>query len=369
LPNLPAGEDALTDPLEQVFDVPPSEPRIRLGDTVYLRAFNGRYLDVDGPHVRARWSDRGKWQQFVLCPFGCTNSTTASSSLCDGDVVSLLAHNNRYLGVKDAQVSATWEKVEDACLFVVRTECSDEIVHRSPIYLQSCVTSRVLAPNESDPSQRDRLMARWEDFGIWQRLVVEKPLSSAVTPHRPRRRSSFPGQQSFLVRSATAKSMRLSIQNQKAGTSSSRCSLHKHKASLQKKKDGKCRISIGSSATPQGEQQVNSQAPRRRSSSAAGLAPATPVRLLRRRSSIGSCSVRASSAQREQTAAVIEWTVAATTPSKQTRSLDLQELMEVPTPSRRRAMVQDAVDLATSPKPKDLTAMFGSSEHDCLVEA
>ena len=36
------------------------EERVQ-GDTVYLRAFNGRYLDVEASQVRARYSDRGKW--------------------------------------------------------------------------------------------------------------------------------------------------------------------------------------------------------------------------------------------------------------------------------------------------------------------
>lgn len=194
LPELPPkGED---ERLEAVFDAPASDPRVRLGDTVYLRAFNGRYLDVEGSEVRARYGDRGKWQQFVLCPLeGSALCSSGALGLRSGDVACLLAHNGRYLQVVDNRVKASARLADHRCALVVHMEASasEEVRHRSVIFLQSRETSKVLAPNESEAVSREEVVARWEHFGLWQRLVVEKPLSSVVTPRRPRRRASFPG--------------------------------------------------------------------------------------------------------------------------------------------------------------------------------
>eukprot|EP00928_Gymnodinium_smaydae_P025294 TRINITY_DN20199_c0_g2_i1.p1 TRINITY_DN20199_c0_g2~~TRINITY_DN20199_c0_g2_i1.p1 ORF type:complete len:970 (-),score=160.28 TRINITY_DN20199_c0_g2_i1:129-2957(-) len=190
------------DPLERVLDLPASDPFIRFGDTVYLRAFNGSYLDVEGDRVRARYGDRGRWQQFVLCPASRpkrgegASAAAAARILRDGDAVCLLAHTGRFLGVSEetATAAAHWSETEQnvaCCIFHLRVEegKSPKVRHRSTVFLQSHATSKVLAPNESEPQQRDEVVAKWEDFSEWQRLVIEKPLTTAVNPHRPRRRS------------------------------------------------------------------------------------------------------------------------------------------------------------------------------------
>jgi glucan 1,3-beta-glucosidase len=219
------------DPLEAVFDPAPADMRVRFGDTVYLRAFHGRYLDVEGPRIRARYGDRGKWQQFLVCPylgtasfqstrsessFAAASSTFATAlgsatvtepwqspvqvsfealPLKDRDVICLRAHTGRFLGVNRRQVSADFAVADSPqCAFVVRTiGRGAEVKHRSPVFLQNLATSKVIAPNESDPGDKDNILARWKNFGEWQRLVVEKPVRTAVTPHRPRRRTSLPG--------------------------------------------------------------------------------------------------------------------------------------------------------------------------------
>ncbi|CAE7538779.1 exgA [Symbiodinium natans] len=204
--------DAVTaplDPLEVVFDEPASDSRIHLGDTVYLRAFHGRYLDVEGPTVRARYGDRGKWQQFMVCPYLGSSAASSSSAPCletagasattaagrgikDGDVICLLAHTGSFVGISGRKVVADFALATAPCAFVVRTAgVACEVHHRCGIFLQSVATSKVLAPNESDPSARDAVRARWKSFGEWQQLVVEKPRCSAVVPRRPRRRSSM----------------------------------------------------------------------------------------------------------------------------------------------------------------------------------
>jgi glucan 1,3-beta-glucosidase len=396
LPPLPSdlapGEDTIRDPLEAVFDTPPTDPRIRRGDTVYLRAFNGRYLDVDGPHVRARWSDRGKWQQFVLCPFGCNVPSDDSSSLCDGDIVSLLAHNNCYLGVNGNQVSASWEVVDDACAFMVRTTgSSEELRHRSPVFLQSCTTSRVLAPNESDPTARDRLLARWEDFGKWQRFTIEKPLSTAVTPHRPRRRSSFPGQLPMDLSATPKRSSGCFPMSGTPRTGRRGSICHRTSVGFVQKRSSRAR-----SAEPPPRNSspglAHRSLVRRRSSACSAWARAACSPALRRRSSLSSISAPATPAsmrtpataqpsvdykQHEHTSLVPDVMVEvnagaecaktpkaspSTTPSKRGTSLAFEELSEVATPSRRRRLSAKSQDMFTfahgTPTPKALHAIF-----------
>merc|ERR1719277_747968 len=158
LPKLPPPcEDTTKDPVEKVFDVPSSDTRVYLGDTVYLRVFNGRYIDVEGSEVRARYGDRGKWQQLVLCPFEA-GSAGSGTPLRDGDVVCLLAHNGHFLGVKGRSVAASWSSAEEPCALVVRTvpgqgqirggASAVELRHRSNIFLQSRSPSKMIAPNE-----------------------------------------------------------------------------------------------------------------------------------------------------------------------------------------------------------------------------
>jgi len=344
LPDLPPDEDTESDPLEILFDTPPTDPRIRLGDTVYLRAFNGRYLDVEGPDVRARYSDRGKWQQFVLCPFGHVAGKEESPSLCDGDIVTLLAHNDCYLGVQDTQVSASWAAAEDACAFMVRTQGSEELRHRSPVFLQSLTTSRVLAPNESDPAAKDRLLARWEDFGKWQRFIMEKPLSTAVTPHRPRRRSIFPGQVSSCGTPRTGRRSSTGCGTPGSGL----------RTSADLERTLRRRSSISSA-----EQPAPRRIPQRSNSSASDSAPATPVR---RRTSNASHISGAFTVPHEPSilpGTDLDMRDAVTTPSKRRNSLD-EELGEVPTPSRRRRLsIKSAPsDLFGTPLKKDLAAVF-----------
>lgn len=323
LPDLPRCEDDLgsDDPLEAMFDAAPSDPRVRLGDTVYLRAFNGRYLDVEGDLVQARYSDRGRWQQFVICPFdGVAPMIDSDDCLCDGDVVSLLAHNDNYLGVVGKKVSAKWKVVDEPCAFVVRTHGEGEVRHRSRIFLQSRKNSRVLAPNESDPQAKEKLIARWKDFGCWQRLVIEKPLSTAVTPHRPRRRSSFPGlPMSPALLRTPKRSSRIGLTPSRRKSTTSR------------------RVSVG----PEIQQYISNTSASRKSITSISETP-EPARLIPD-SPMTAPMLR--SPDQHKVCPSSEMACAATTPSRRRCStLDLDELSAVATPSRKRRLSAKTAD-------------------------
>jgi hypothetical protein len=106
----------------------------------------------------------------------------------------LLAHTRRFIGVSGCEVTARWsgaDAADGSCVFVLRTEegVRAEVWHRSAIFLQSGSTSKVLAPNEGDTKARSNIVAKWDHLGEWQRLVIEKPLRTAVNPCRPPRQS------------------------------------------------------------------------------------------------------------------------------------------------------------------------------------
>lgn len=268
LPELPPCPNAREDPLEKVFDRPASDPVIRMGDTVYLRTFNGKYLDVEDEDVRARFSDRGLWQQFVLCPTRGALTAVAPAALRDGDSVRLLAHTSRFLGVDGTSVLAKWdaEAADRACVFVVRASRPGDVRHRTAVCLQSAASGNTVAPNEDgQPERRDVAVARWPHLGEWQQLTVEKPLTWAVTPPRPRRRRSFPGE---AVPAAGAPLLR------RSSSASSAAELLGEVASTPRRQPSGC-SKVGTMASPAGCARAGCATPpqsrKRRSSGPSGV--------------------------------------------------------------------------------------------------
>lgn len=189
--DLPLWDGTGEDPLEAALDLPWPEPRIFLGDTVFFRAFHGRYLDVEGARARARYSDKGEWQQFILCPVG-EPQRGRRVPLKDGDDVSILAHTGSFVGVEDGRVSAMWPVADEPCVFKIKLAMgAGELRHRSPVFLQSRLTGLVLGANGHDEQGGE--VKEWGDLGSWQRFVLEKlrPGGAKATARKPlpRRRS------------------------------------------------------------------------------------------------------------------------------------------------------------------------------------
>merc|ERR1719150_2014847 len=102
---LPNWDGVGEDPLEEIMHPSPPDAYIRYAEPVYLRLFHGRYIDVDGSQVAARWSDKGKWQEVSFWP--SANSPTKHSAgregaakeeeVQPGDVVRLRARCGRFL--------------------------------------------------------------------------------------------------------------------------------------------------------------------------------------------------------------------------------------------------------------------------------
>jgi len=171
----------IEDPLEELMHPSPPEPRVLYGDSVYLRTFYGRYIDVVGSGVDARWPDKGDWQRFTFLP--PVKTDRAGQEVRDGDVVRLQANNGSYLSVTEDSVCsirrATCATVE---LVVHLKGATGHLRHRGIICLQSRVSNTML---DAD-ADSDGLSARWDTKGTWQEFAVEKELpEEPVAKHSP----------------------------------------------------------------------------------------------------------------------------------------------------------------------------------------
>lgn len=178
---LPSWDGAGEDPLEGLLDPAPRSP-VRSGDAVFLRACNGRYVDLGGPKesASARWADRGSWQRFTI-----TSSADALEpsgrrrAVRHGDVVRLLTHTGHFLGADGSRVAECPDIFPGpATEFVAHVEGGGELRHRGVLYLESLASRRVV--DVDGDGATDRVGARWRDFGEWQRLAVEKDSASAA---------------------------------------------------------------------------------------------------------------------------------------------------------------------------------------------
>merc|ERR1712048_1170654 len=140
--HLPPWNGMGEDSLEEQLNPSPVEPRIFFGDTVYFRAFHGRYVDVNGNQVAARWPDKGPWQELMFCsPEASVKSVGTHSDsgvnsylkdrrvVHDGDTVRIRAHNGCYISASiDGSVLARGSRAAGASAeFTVHTDGSDEL--------------------------------------------------------------------------------------------------------------------------------------------------------------------------------------------------------------------------------------------------
>lgn len=173
-PTCPDWNGKGEDPLEELFNpCPGGEPIVRYGERVYLRVFYGRYVDVCASEVGASWSDKGGWQEFTFRPVSGV-LPSLRQPIRNGDTVQLRAHNGRMLSVgPKANSSVTVTKASEAgkeTLFTIRLKEGNVLEHRGYIYLQSKATGQMLDADDEE----DGLFARYSDFGEWQRFGVEK---------------------------------------------------------------------------------------------------------------------------------------------------------------------------------------------------
>lgn len=172
-PTLPAWNGQGEDPLERLLEPAASEdPFVRYGDAVCLRCSSGRCIDVERSKVSARWFEGGDWQTFIVCP--ASSSAGFSGAVRDGDVIRLLAHSGVSLGISmGGKVLCRPGSSINCELTVLLKEnpgCRRQLRHKDEVHLQCRNSGRVLDVEGS------RVAARFQDFGEWQSLSIERKL-------------------------------------------------------------------------------------------------------------------------------------------------------------------------------------------------
>lgn len=196
---LPSRDGQGEDPLEERLHPSPPEPRVLLGDTVYFRVFYGRYVDIEGTRVRARWPDKGTWQEFTFCSAAPTQQLTGKTpsvepkEVRDGDLVRLRSHSGRFLAATPSGVTAvlpprsaragasrrdaTAGPVPKSTVFEVALARGAKVLrHRGIAYFRSLATGCLL---DAD-TEEEGLYTRFDDPGWWQSFAVEKVTEEAV---------------------------------------------------------------------------------------------------------------------------------------------------------------------------------------------
>jgi hypothetical protein len=130
------------------------------GDSVYLKAHTGNYIDVEGSSVQARWTERGAWQRLTIV-------TEAGGVIQSGDVVFLTAHTGKLWDAGNEAVQArytdfgTWQK------FIIESASGTDIHEGDTIFLRAWMGKLIDVEGTA-------VRARWFDQGLWQSLVIEK---------------------------------------------------------------------------------------------------------------------------------------------------------------------------------------------------
>lgn len=170
--RLPPWDGHFLDPLEKEIDGSVLKSCVSAGDVVFLRVFHGRYVDVQGSSVQARWPEKGDWQSFAIFHAASCQASNEGKQrrLRNGDVVLIQTHNRKFLSVKGDDVVATRSPNSVACEFILRIHDIPNLKHYANISLQSRLTSMMLDADADDES----IAARYDDLGEWQKFVVEK---------------------------------------------------------------------------------------------------------------------------------------------------------------------------------------------------
>eukprot|EP00931_Biecheleriopsis_adriatica_P017976 TRINITY_DN12713_c0_g1_i1.p1 TRINITY_DN12713_c0_g1~~TRINITY_DN12713_c0_g1_i1.p1 ORF type:complete len:604 (-),score=119.71 TRINITY_DN12713_c0_g1_i1:26-1837(-) len=173
--TMPQWDGGGEDPLEELLHPSPAEARVHYGDSVYLRVFHGMYVDCEGTKIDCRWSDKGEWQRFSLCEASGGSSASAATRdrrpVCHQDVVRIRAvRNGRFLAVQDDMVTTTRNKSSLDGQFRILLDGATTLHHRGRCYFQNEATKAVLNAD----GDHDGVFCAFEDYGLWQRVVVEK---------------------------------------------------------------------------------------------------------------------------------------------------------------------------------------------------
>jgi hypothetical protein len=203
-PSLPRWDGVGRDPLEELVDPSDtSSSRVRFGDAVFLRTFQGCYIDVQGAKVRARpAADAARSRRLVIVDadaphlvgsaagVGVDKANVGSTAnpkrrvVRSGDRIQLLTIDGRVLAVGSGQhvLGAKRRRAAAASLTVHIPEGEPGLQHRGVLFLETMAAGAAFLDADAHD---DMVRARWSDKGQWQRFIVEKipkkPISNRCT--------------------------------------------------------------------------------------------------------------------------------------------------------------------------------------------
>mmetsp|Transcript_64573 Transcript_64573/g.114866 ORF Transcript_64573/g.114866 Transcript_64573/m.114866 type:complete len:200 (-) Transcript_64573:18-617(-) len=177
------------------YAIPPAKPGasvdqvVRPGDTIFLKAYSGKHVDVRGDKMYARWTQHASSQTFVIEKY-------EAGPIFSGDTVYLTAHTGRRISVMGdlVRVNTTMRGIQQAMLLERHMVCPSQPIpcdgdgslgrlespDAGPIPLMSGETVYFKADtgNYIEVVGNDPAAARFPYKTGWQSFVVEKRRSS-----------------------------------------------------------------------------------------------------------------------------------------------------------------------------------------------
>jgi hypothetical protein len=150
---------------------------IESGDTIHLVAHTENCLDVEGSAVQARWSDRGVLQKFRI-------EKNGEGAIFSGDTVFLKAHTGKYVDVLPwyiwwlgSAVAARYDgRGSWQALTIEKKSGSGSILPDDTVVFRAHTGNMIDVQSSFDwwPFTSTQARARWFDYGTWQSFRIEQ---------------------------------------------------------------------------------------------------------------------------------------------------------------------------------------------------
>merc|ERR1719343_248633 len=159
---------------------------VQNGDKIFLKVSEtGNFVTAqeDG-EVHTRWDHRGEWQKFTV------EKADGDGEVMSGGAVFLTAWTGKRITVEGAGVHALWDHMGSWEKLVIEGESGqDQIMPGSAIFLRGHLGARIDGGSADKPGE---VHARYDHQGSWQRFIIEvaEPVENPGTT-APRTSTSF----------------------------------------------------------------------------------------------------------------------------------------------------------------------------------
>eukprot|EP00929_Paragymnodinium_shiwhaense_P053203 TRINITY_DN26633_c0_g1_i1.p1 TRINITY_DN26633_c0_g1~~TRINITY_DN26633_c0_g1_i1.p1 ORF type:complete len:250 (-),score=17.25 TRINITY_DN26633_c0_g1_i1:414-1163(-) len=163
----PCGEDIICPAQYKIRKIPIPGKSIYPGDIIFLKAYTGRNLDVDGDTVRAMRKGHASWQSWTL-----EKAEQDGEGIFDGDIVYLRSYTGKRVDVVGDKVRARFAYYDPIQALVVEKHKGDrgiEAIGEGDLIFLKAHTGKYINV------VRQGVQARWTEKTLWQTLQVEVP--------------------------------------------------------------------------------------------------------------------------------------------------------------------------------------------------